>query len=1120
MMLHVLPSNARILAITFATIITLTFDLRAVCGSPTCGFNPGGAIVMRKDQSTYPYFGMPCNSVSDCGQCDTDDTCSCQAGCCAPTGGVSGNYTCLNQSDFASGGCDLKNVGGSKTITELAALCDAQQAEGCAGFNNDGYLKRCVRAACGAVVKTLSDHPTLVSCFRSDTPLLQPLPKGCSGPNPSPPGPPGPEPPYAGRCAVTADRPDCTCSGHHPPFGEPTNAVKPQPDFHFPPTEPTERSGLVNPLLLQIDTTTSPPSAVLLFPQTGTPKPTKLTVGQTHLGWTLLSATPPSTRRYTTTDREQTPTQAHAVLEYVFDEWAEIVYVFNTTSGSQVQPSIAIRKPIGRLDQIAQPVYNVQAIDTDYSCKQDIDPTDWLKNVAVNMSGGEEVTVVAAASVMAPNTDAGLLGNPEEYNKFTLDQNGVLYSMPWGGMGPQGSGGNGYLSLWDVSAYTGCFITDPFPERKLGMVGKYLRAVDVGVWGMNKDGLECGSEVMAVSPPVTSNTTSTALLRVSTVFAAQNTSTTLNITYVCVVTDVNGTKLITTVNLGTNGDEFYTALLAQWFRWTPFVTSGSVPSLPHVDQRYSDTALSLLTMYMNLNQGLIPQYGAGQFWNTYNVNFPLPPLALAGALLEWGHMKEATQYLGYFLKTNIDATSGTINYKNFGCDSDADYGRLIDTFVTAVRYSADLSWTKAFLPIIHAMTTKVLSLRAAAVAAFPQGSPLHGIVPGSPEHDICHFPGYFFSLNVWHVRGLLSLGALHMEYPSISINSTLEQSLVPTANAWRQDIRFAANFTAVRKADGSGDLFFLSPVVGSVYNLRTSSSPPLLYGGDETDCVNRTTCFASMSAALPGGGSNQHTNYANFRIFSETLLAGILDDEYELAIMNFRESHRGTLLGMTRFRDVLDDMPILGYGKSSLRYDRLTSFHATLAGHTMNYMSRGGLGGSEQRQQNGPDGNNTGISGDKYRNFECGIGGEDCSLCMVSGVASSYWIRWMLVSEHTDEPMVYIARGAPRRWYQPSTQPFGITSAPTRFGVVNFTMTALVDGVYGSVALKPFSASNVPRPLLSVHIRQQTPNLQSHPRITVIPSTAADVVVYHAGNETAVFQISNTATTFNFTATW
>ena len=65
---------------------------------------------------------------------------------------------------------------------------------------------------------------------------------------------------------------------------------------------------------------------------------------------------------------------------------------------------------------------------------------------------------------------------------------------------------------------------------------------------------------------------------------------------------------------------------------------------------------------------------------------------------------------------------------------------------------------------------------------------------------------------------------------------------------------------------------------------------------------------------------------------SETLLAGVLEPEFELAIVRFREAKRGTLIGMTRFRDVLDDMPILGYGMASLRYDRLYSFHNTLAG--------------------------------------------------------------------------------------------------------------------------------------------------------------------------------------------
>ena len=70
----------------------------------------------------------------------------------------------------------------------------------------------------------------------------------------------------------------------------------------------------------------------------------------------------------------------------------------------------------------------------------------------------------------------------------------------------------------------------------------------------------------------------------------------------------------------------------------------------------------------------------------------------------------------------------------------------------------------------------------------------------------------------------------------------------------------------------------------------------LLPGGTEEDCVERKTCFASMSAALPvGGGSNQQTNYANFDMFSETLLAGVLAEEFELAIMDFRESRAAPL---------------------------------------------------------------------------------------------------------------------------------------------------------------------------------------------------------------------------------
>ena len=128
-------------------------------------------------------------------------------------------------------------------------------------------------------------------------------------------------------------------------------------------------------------------------------------------------------------------------------------------------------------------------------------------------------------------------------------------------------------------------------------------------------------------------------------------------------------------------------------------------------------------------------------------------------MLEFGHTQEALNYLGYFFGTRvcskaegcIDHTGcdqpqgcagrpgslprhvpgGQIIYDVFGCDSDADYGRLITLFVQAVRYSGNMSWAQTMMPTIHLMADMVvLAKRAEAVDAFPSEHVLHGIVAG------------------------------------------------------------------------------------------------------------------------------------------------------------------------------------------------------------------------------------------------------------------------------------------------------------------------------------------------------------------------------------------------------
>ena len=149
-----------------------------------------------------------------------------------------------------------------------------------------------------------------------------------------------------------------------------------------------------------------------------------------------------------------------------------------------------------------------------------------------------------------------------------------------------------------------------------------------------------------------------------------------NTSYVRVVASRNGTKLVSIDELGADGGEFLAALADQKARWDPFLMNGAVPHLP--DTRYADTAVSLLTMYMNADKGLVPDYGMGQFWNDYNTFIPLDTSAIGGALLEWGQPGEALRYIGHYFAIYVNNQTGAIKYGIFGCE-------LVDSAAAAAR---------------------------------------------------------------------------------------------------------------------------------------------------------------------------------------------------------------------------------------------------------------------------------------------------------------------------------------------------------------------------------------------------------------------------------------------------
>ena len=680
------------------------------------------------------------------------------------------------------------------------------------------------------------------------------------------------------------------------------------------------------------------------------------------------------------------------------------------------------------------------------------------------------------------------------------------------------------------------------------MLGGYLRVVTVGLLDM-KSG--CSAEIVALSPPaarVQPQPVSVAVVRILTTgyngtnrtmrYLRLNVDSTVTLSADGIGIIVNST-LLGIDNFGADGSLFYSALRQQSETWAQFAAAGTVATLPGQDRRYGDMALALLTQYLNVNRGLTPEYGAGKFHNTRNEFLPMDTQALVNALLCWGKHAEAQRYLGHFLTRFVNASDGLIitgPYINqttgrlvlgFGHgDSDADYGRIIQLFGHTVIFSGNLSWAAEFVPVVAKMADVITAWYTNATSSFPVGHPLRGIHRGPPEADFNGDHSYFFNINVWSVRGLLELYQVASAFPSLFSNATWVNGLLTSAIAWRADIRRAANYTAVKDTDGTS-VKFLHPCVGS--NCESAFEPsPIQSGGSSWPTIPGT----SFQHGIDGDYKDKLANYANFRFFSETLLAGVLDPDYEKAIVSYRETHHGMVMGMTRFRDHTDDMPIVGYGWGALMYDRTATFHSILAGHTANYLSRGSFGGTEQRKIYD-------IVDERWRN-DCKNGGEDCSLCMVSSVAPSMWVRWMLVQEQPDPikcntgpSIIHVARGAPQRWFQPhvsgshlsvTATPFGITNAPTRQGQVSFSITPTSGGSSGWVAIAPnpgpLPKTNTGRYFVSVHVRPAATRSVPVPlHVSVVGATVASI---DTRGGTALLQVESGSARFNvtFSASW
>ena len=617
-----------------------------------------------------------------------------------------------------------------------------------------------------------------------------------------------------------------------------------------------------------------------------------------------------------------------------------------------------------------------------------------------------------------------------------------------------------------------------FSDYKLGLLGGHLRAAALGCLERRTGQ---GFEMMVVAPELSAEQSVLVRLR----------ETGPNATHSGAARFFGAGEASRTTAIK-NGDHgaaaFYGALRDEAERWQSFFAEPTAVSLalPAQERRQLDMARAAIVSSVTNFNGSRPNYGTGLYYmnsppvramnETAGVpdGLPLTQFAIDHALLDWGLFDTAKAYVGFFMDTFV-YRNGSIDMGHwkdpwspvqccYNCtfpDGLSDHGRVLDLFARVVRLTRDEAWLNAHAPAAARIGEFLLMQRQVAEVERPDKSKLtFGMQFGPAEHDTCQDPNFYFSTEAWSWRGMSEFAALLLDFgPALPASyQKLGLALAAEADTALAQLTRAAAASVVKLTgpkDPKGAIFFPA-VVGA-------GAVPYDNMTQDTLASYSNVSFASMAALPPLPRAPPHppprsmlttpasspSRNMQFRYFAEMLSAGAFAPSIEAGLMDFRESHGGTLSGMTRYTDHLDDMPAIGYAIGGLAHDRLARFHLLLYGHMANYQSRGSFFSTEQMSLYGEGGFRTNDLGQLQAGF-----------CVPSQTLVARMTAMQFVSEAVgtvmgardgdgrgatsllDPPTVWLARAAPRRWYGPGGDGFRVERAPTRLGAFSFAMSS------------------------------------------------------------------------------
>jgi hypothetical protein len=384
-------------------------------------------------------------------------------------------------------------------------------------------------------------------------------------------------------------------------------------------------------------------------------------------------------------------------------------------------------------------------------------------------------------------------------------------------------------------------------------------------------------------------------------------------------------------------------------------------------------------------------------------------------------------------------SSWPVDYQTLFQDSLSDYGRFLDLWTEAARAMEedDPQWIHRTFATARAICSYLFVLHKNATQS-TISPPAAGLIVGPAEHDTCKDRAAFFSINCWTLRGWIAVKRFLSDTTAVK-DAAFESELTQHISQLDKDLNAAVEGTLVTK---DGKPFFLAPYAAAGFKPyrtmieKTRGHEP----GNGCPDFATTQCPEVEGSSCDCTGFAGGPTYAGFRYYGEMLGSGILSADVANAVNEFRETHTGTLSGMTRYTDHLDDMPASGYGYSAVALGRTESALALYFGHIANYQSRGVFNAPEQLGLYG-DGSPGKYYSDSFR-APPGPGEVDIDICVPSTMLPSILLRWMVLFTERDSDAIALFRALPRRFFKPGSSPvILLDKGSTRYGHVTANLT-------------------------------------------------------------------------------